>query len=87
MQNELRKNKYLGFRIGFNDYVKTIEMAQRSGVSITDFILSILLPKINNTDVKQNINQLTSSTVNDKMSEQVLSAAQKRLSEIKNLKN
>ena len=52
MQNIERKNKYLGFRIGYADYMQTLEAAGRSGVSVTDFILSVLLPAINKFDKK-----------------------------------
>lgn len=48
-----KKNKYLGFRISYTDYMKTIEVAQNAGVSITDFVKSILLPVINGKDFKQ----------------------------------
>lgn len=45
-----RKNKYLGFRIAHADYMQTLQVAERLGVSISDFILSALLPHINKVE-------------------------------------
>ena|ERR1700757_5326774 len=50
---EQRKDKYLGFRIAYPDYMQVLEVTNRLGVSITDFILSLLLPAINKTSINQ----------------------------------
>ena len=41
------KNKFIGFRLSFENYLKTISLAERLGVSISDLVLSSLLPEIN----------------------------------------
>lgn len=96
-----RKTKYLGFRLHFNDYVKTIEAAQKAGVSITDFILSLLSQKINQkTDSIISLekpkkesakNEIESKQIDGKNesyfnSEEMLMSAKKQFEEINNLK-
>lgn len=46
------KNKYIGFRLTYADYMSTIETAGRLNVSVSDFILSVLLPAINKDEAK-----------------------------------
>ena len=73
-----RKNKYLGFRIGYADYMQTLEVAGRAGVSVTDFILSVLLPAINKVEGKQS--SLTTSAKTE-------SSTKENVSQISIMKN
>lgn len=55
-----RKNKYIGFRIAFNDYLRIAELCNKNNLTITDFILSAVYPaieKIYLTPVKQSVKQ------------------------------
>lgn len=86
LQKEL-KNKYIGFRLPFNQYIQVIKTAQESGVSISDYILSLLTPSINRADsppVVKSINSVKKQT--EDMSEKILLDAQRRQNDFNNLK-
>jgi hypothetical protein len=62
-----KKNKFLGFRVSYSDYMLTLQESERLGVSITDFLSSILLKQINKTDTKQPIEtETTKEQINNK---------------------
>ena len=64
-----KKNKYIGFRIGYTDYMLTLQAAEQVGVSITDYLLSILLPQINKSTVKQPVETETTKEQTSNKSE------------------
>jgi len=40
------KKKYIGIRVSYDDYMSVITHAQNLGVTITDFLMSLILPVI-----------------------------------------
>jgi|GEM_PF-5784931 len=86
-----KKNKFLGFRISYTDYMLTLQSAEQLGVTVSDFILSILLPKINPIDVKQSVqsdnkpgqvNDEPESNVRKEVSQKKLKSNEKELIEL-----
>ncbi len=46
------KRKFIGFRLSYLNYLRIIHSAQQAGVSISDFIISNLLPLIDKNEIK-----------------------------------
>ena len=84
----MRKDKFIGFRLNWDSYLSAITTAQQRGVSVSDLMLSLLIPVISNNapviDVKQNVKHLSTTPPTDTMTLEALEDAKRRLRELNN---